>query len=304
MRAILTTGQGDLQVTDIATPQPGSDQVRIRVKAAAVNPVDLSTADGMFHRLGLLAPDTTVGIGWDVSGVVDAVGDGVDAFRPGDEVAGLLTGFDSDIGTYSEQVVLDADAVAHLPAGLDLVRAAAVPLIAQTANQAMGLLRPQVATLLITGASGGVGGYAVPLAARRGLTVTALGKADDAERLRESGAATVVASLDELTGQRFDAVVDAAVIGADLFELTVDAGHYIGFIPAAVPASERGIAVEAVTVHADGAELAELLAEVSAGHLPLRIAGDFPLEQARKAHASMAAKTSPGRWLVTVPATT
>lgn len=300
MRAILTTGQGDLQVTDIATPQPGSGQVRIRVKAAAVNPVDLSTADGMFHKLGLLAPGTTVGIGWDVSGAVDAVGGGVDAFRPGDEVAGLLTGFDSEIGTYSEQVVLDADAIAPLPAGLDLARAAAVPLIAQTAHQALGLLVPQVKTLLITGASGGVGGYAVPLAARRGLTVTALAKAADAERLRESGAATIATSLDDVQGQPFDAILDAAVIGTDLFGLIVDDGQYIGLIPAAVPPSERGITVEAVTVQADGAELAELLVEVAAGRLPLRIAGDFPLDQAGKAHAAVAAKAAAGRWLVTV----
>lgn len=300
MRAILTTGHNDLQVTNIPTPRPGSGQVRIRVRAAAVNPVDLSTANGMFHDLGLLAPDTVVGIGWDVSGVVDAVGAGVDRFAPGDEVAGLLTGFDSEIGTYSEQVILGADAIAPVPAGLDVTRAAAIPLIALTARQALDLLGPKVKTLLITGASGGVGGYAVPLAARRGLTVTALGKSDDEERLRESGAVTIATSLDDVRGQQFDAVLDAAVIGTDLFGLIVDGGHYIGLIPAAVPPSERGIEVVAVTVQADGAQLAELLDEVAAGRLPLRIAGDFPLDEAQKAHAAVTAKAAAGRWLVTV----
>lgn len=299
MRAVLTTGRQDLRVTDIATPQPGSGQVRIRVRAAAVNPVDLATADGMFHELGLLPPNTAVGLGWDVSGTIDAVGVGVDEFRTGDEVVGLLTGFDSDIGTYSEQLVLDAAAIAHLPAGLDLAHAAAVPLIAQTAHQALALLSSDVHTLLVTGSSGGVGGYVVPLAARRGLRVTALGKVDDVERLLDSGADVVATSLDDVRGRQFDAVIDAAVI-ADLFTYIVDAGQYIGLIPAAVPPSQRGIDVCAVTVRADGAELSTLLAEVAIGHLPLRIAGDFPLEDVEKAHAAFAAKTTPGRWLVTI----
>lgn len=299
MRAVLTTGHQDLRVTDIAAPEPGTGQVRIRVRAAAVNPVDLSTADGMFHNLGMLPPDAVVGIGWDVSGVVDTVGAEVEGFRPGDEVVGLRTGFDTDIGTYSEQVVLDADAIAPLPAGLDLTGAAAVPLIAQTAAQAVALLGPQVKTLLVTGSSGGVGSYAVPLAARRGFTVTALGKADDAERLQESGADVVTTSLEDVRGQKFDAVLDPAVIGTDLFAFIVDAGQYIGFIPAAVPPSEREIEVEAVSVHADGNELAELLADVAAGRLPLRIAGEFPLAEVETAHAAVGAKAARGRMLVT-----
>lgn len=299
MRAILTTGHNDLRVADIATPRPGAGQVRLQVRAAAVNPVDLATADGMFHDLGLLPPDTAVGIGWDVSGIIDTVGADVAGFRPGDEVVGLLTGFDSDIGTYSQQLTIDADAIAHLPAGLDLTRAAAIPLIAQTAKQALELLGPQAKTLLITGASGGVGGYAVPLAHRMGRSVTALGKADDAPRLRGSGAAAVATSLDAVAGQRFDAILDAAVIGADLLDLIVDGGHYVGVIPAAVPTADRGIKTESVSVRADGTELAKLLIDVAAGRLPLRIAGDFRLDEAAKAHPAMAAKTAPGRWLVT-----
>ncbi|PXW30996.1 UNVERIFIED_CONTAM: NADPH:quinone reductase-like Zn-dependent oxidoreductase [Williamsia faeni] len=300
MRTILTTGTDDFTIIDRAAPEPRSGEVRIRVAAASVNPVDVGAAHGVFHRMGVIPTGAAVGLGWDVSGVVDAVGPDVTGLTTGTAVAGLRHGIGPDIGTYGEAVVLPATAVARLPRGLDPADAAAVPLIALTASQAIDLLNPGGRRLLIVGASGGVGGYAVPLAAQRGATVTAVGKRGDVENLIHHGAGTVVTDAAELTDRRFDAVFDPAGAGAGLLDLIVDGGRYLGTAPRNAPAPVRGITSGWIEVRADGAELAGLLTEVAAGRLPLRIAGDFALDEAAKAHQAFEDKSIPGRWLLRI----
>src|SRR5690606_20529210 len=151
-------GPDVLEIAEVAQPHPGPGQVRIRVAGAAVNRIDLSTRSGALTAAGLLPPLPSVGLGWDVAGVVDQVGAGVSRFTEGDPVIGLRDVLSAP-GAQAQWVVLDAAAVARAPRSIPLTEAAALPLIGLTALTALDLARAQRGdTLLVTGAAGGVGG--------------------------------------------------------------------------------------------------------------------------------------------------
>src|SRR5207302_5182861 len=136
---------------------------RIAVAASAVNPVDLSTRAG--KAAGAIPnPVFPMVLGWDAAGRVDAVGEGVTRFAVGDRVIGLSVWFVTRRGTYAEQVVLDEDACALAPAGVDDVHACTLPLNGLTAWSALAVAAVEPGdTLLVTGAAGAVGGFAVQL---------------------------------------------------------------------------------------------------------------------------------------------
>jgi NADPH:quinone reductase-like Zn-dependent oxidoreductase len=251
----------------------------------------------VFHQLGWINQPEHTGLGWDLAGTVDALGPGVAGPAVGTGVAALLDTIDVPLGAYAEFTVVPAAGVAVLPDGMDPIVAATVPLNALTAAQALDLIDPaQGRRLLITGAAGGVGGYAVALASRRGWQVSALARSGDAEFLRDAGATEL---LTELPGTAsFDAVVDPAVlVGAALAEVR-DRGAYVGVVSAAVPESVRGIRTVAVRVHHDGARLAELLAQVAMGALATRVAGTLPLADAAQAQANIGKGGQRGRWVL------
>lgn len=301
MRAVVITSPGgpeSLRMIDTPLPEPRADQIRIRVAAVAVNPVDVLTRQGVFHQLGWIKQSGTTGIGWDVAGTVDALGSDVRGPAIGTTVAAVLTALDVPLGTYADAVVVPASAVAVIPEGLAVVRAATLPLNALTADQALDLLAlaPR-ASVLITGAAGGVGGFAVALAARRGLRVTALARAGDGEFVRSAGANAL---LTDLRGQEacFDGVLDAASLVDPAIASVREGGVYVGVFPAAVPESVRGIRTSAVNVRQDGARLADLLAMAAAGELEVRIAGTLPLADAAEAHRRIEHGGSRGRWVL------
>ena len=196
MRAVLARGFGGvevLQVAEMAVPAAGPGQVRIRVEAAAVNPVDLATRSGALTQAGLLPERDLVGLGWDVAGVIAEVGQGVSGFAGGDRVIGLSDRLDVTLGTHADQVVLDATAVARAPAGIPAVAVATLPLNGLTAVQALDQLElVEGQSLLVTGAAGAVGGFAVQLAAERGLRVVAVAGQDDEDLVRAMGAEWLV----------------------------------------------------------------------------------------------------------------
>ncbi|MFF7858158.1 zinc-binding dehydrogenase [Streptomyces sp. NPDC007904] len=296
MRAAVVTSFGGpeaVRVVETEVPEPGARQVRIKVAAAALNPVDAGVREGVFGGAG-----KTIGLGWDVAGTVDATGVAT-AWKAGDEVVALDYGMVKPLGAHAEYVVVPAEAVAAAPRTADAVHAATLPLNALTAAQALDLLDlASGASLLVTGAAGAVGGYAVQLAARRGVSVTALAREDDEDLVRSLGAARFTGGAVGARG--FDAVLDAAVLGERALGWVRDGGAYVGVIPQAAPAPERGVRVDAVEVSADGARLAELVGLVDAGALTLRVAGTFPLDDAAKAHARLAEGGVRGR-LVLVP---
>jgi NADPH2:quinone reductase len=164
----------------VPVPQPAQGQVRIRVQAAAVNPVEIATRAGWLAESGLIAATGQIGIGWDLAGVVDEVGPDVDQFAAGDAVIAMRDLLSAPIGAQAEQVVLGTDAVAHAPRSVSPVEASTLPLNGLTAMQALDLLDLRAGQwLLVTGAAGALGGFALELAAIRGLRTVAIASADD-----------------------------------------------------------------------------------------------------------------------------
>jgi len=293
--AVVTTfgGPEAVRVVETEIPEPGARQVRIRVAAASLNPVDAGVRAGVFGGAG-----ERLGFGWDVAGTVDATGVAT-AWQAGDEVVALHYGAVKPLGTHAEYVVVDTDAVAKAPEGVDAVHAATLPLNALTAVQALDLLELTPGqTLLVTGAAGAVGGFAVQLAVQRGVLVTGLARAGDEEFVRALGAAGFTS--EGVPAGSVDAVLDAAVLGERALAWVRDGGAFAGVIPQAAPVPERGVRTGAVEVSADGARLAELVALVEKGVLTLRVADTYPLADAAEAHARLAEGGVRGR-LVLVP---
>ncbi|RZS32234.1 NADPH:quinone reductase-like Zn-dependent oxidoreductase [Herbihabitans rhizosphaerae] len=309
MRAVVLSSYGGPEVLESADrprPEPGEREVLVRVEAATVNPVDLGTRMGVFDP-GATAPSAPIGLGWDVAGVIERTGEDVTRFAEGDRVIGLQDQPIVPLGTYAEYVVLGEDAVAAAPAGHTAAEAATLPLNGLTARQALDLLDLREGrTLLITGAAGGVGGYAVELAAGRGLKVIAVAGADDEEWITARGAEFLPRSADLASAVRavapsgVDGALDAATVGEPALDAVADGGAFVAVLPPQVPDPVRGIRTAAVGVRADGGQLAELVAEVEAGRLSLRLAETYPLDEVARAHERFAKGGLRGR-LVLVP---
>ena len=158
MKAVIIRGYGGpdvIELADVPVPQPGTGQVRIRVRAAPVHPVDIATRAGRLAEHGLMAASGDVGLGWDLAGVVDALGPGVDRFTAGEMVIGMRDLLTAPVGAQAEQVVLDTDAVAPAPRSVTPAKASTIPLNSLTADQALDLLALQPGQwLLVTGAAG------------------------------------------------------------------------------------------------------------------------------------------------------
>jgi NADPH:quinone reductase len=306
MKAVVIRSFGGpevLEVSEVPVPVPGPGQLRIKVAAAAVNPVDVQTRSGALTAAGILPAQDVIGIGWDVSGVVDAVGPGTFGFRSGDRVVGLSDRLTIPLKAQAEYCVLDVEAVGHLPAEMDLTAAATLPLNALTAAQALDLttLRPGQ-TLLVTGAAGAVGGYAAELAARRGIRVVASASTHDEQLVRQLGAEHVVARGRDLATAVRDAVpggVDAAIDAASIDLPALDAvrggGAFVSVLGGA-PVPLRGIRVTNVWIKADGPRLSEL---AHAG-LCLRVAHTLALDEVAEAHRRLQTGGLRGR-LVLLP---
>ncbi|WP_372344546.1 NADP-dependent oxidoreductase [Streptomyces sp. KL116D] len=293
--AVVTTfgGPEAVEIADVERPEPGAGQIRIKVAAATLNPVDAGVRSGAFGGAG-----TRRGLGWDVAGTVEAA-DVAAGWQPGEAVVALHYGLANPLGTHAEHVVVDASAAAKAPATLDATHAATLPLNALTAAQALDLLDVRAGqSLLVTGAAGAVGGYAVQLAAHRGIEVTAYASAADEELLRGLGATHVVPR--GTAPAPADAVLDTAVLGAEALAWVRDGGAYAGVIPGAAPAPERGVRTAAVEVAPDGARLAELVRLADEGVLTTRVAETYALADAVKAHARLAEGGVRGR-LVLIP---
>jgi len=202
-----------LELRRVVRPEPGPGQVRVRVRATSINAADyrLMRANPFLARLhlGLLRPRRHI-LGMDVAGVVDAVGSGVTAFKPGDAVMGAA--FFDGYGAFAEAVCVREDALVPLPRGLDFVQAAAMPLIGLTVLQA---LRDQLGvkpgqSVLVHGAGGGIGTLAVQLAHALGARVTAVCGPGSVALVRSLGADVVIdysTSDFSAAGEQYDAIL-------------------------------------------------------------------------------------------------
>ena len=180
------------QLSDLPVPDVTEGTVLIRVKAAGLNAFDNAVAAGMLTEM--MPHEYPLVLGRDAAGVVEAVGSGVDHVGIGDEVIGhVLMAPPIHAGTLAEYALVPAAAVTAKPAGLDFLAAAALPLAGAAAVATVEAIDPQPGqVVLVNGASGGVGSFAIQLLAARGATVVATGTAEDAERLVDLGARVVI----------------------------------------------------------------------------------------------------------------
>lgn len=220
MKAMVHTQYGSpsdvLRLTEVEKPMPGEHEVLIKVQASSVNSAELHLikADPFLVRManGLLKPTRTIP-GADVSGTVEAVGKNVELFKPGDEVFGDLSG--CGWGAYAEYVCANEYALLPKPTNMTFEQAAAVPLAGVTALQGLrdkGHLKSGQRVLII-GASGGVGSFAVQIAKTFGAVVTGVSSTKKAAMIRTIGADHVVDYTQEdvtESGQHYDLILDAA----------------------------------------------------------------------------------------------
>ncbi|MET8509629.1 NADP-dependent oxidoreductase [Streptomyces sp. NPDC004787] len=310
MRAISQDTHGTPEVlTEVTLPRPtpGPGQVLIAVRAAGVNPTDWKhRAAGLFlDRLPLV-------LGWDVSGVVEAVGFGVTLFKPGDEVFGMLP-YPHGVGSHAEYVTGPARAFARKPAGIDHVQAGALPLAALTAHQALVDTAAVGAgqRVLVHAAAGGVGHLAVQIAKSRGAYVIGTASAPKHDFVRSLGADEVV---DYRTTDFRDVVRDVDVVldplSGDTRSRSLDVlrpgGVLVSILPGTDPeepakAAARGVRVETLLVEADHAGMNAVADLVAAGSLRAHVAAVFPLAEAARAHALGETERTAGKIVLTVP---
>jgi NADPH:quinone reductase-like Zn-dependent oxidoreductase len=301
MKAVVLTEYGDtnrLQLRDVPEPTPGPNEIAVRVTAAGINPVDWKLRSGALR--GFMPLELPAILGRDVSGHVVAVGPGVTAFRVGAPVLGLVR------GGYAQVVVAPVDAWAEVPDGLDLVEAAALPLVALTGAQLIEeAVRLQGGeTLLITGAVGGVGRSAVFVARERGARILAGVRARQRPEATKLGAAGVIA-LDDPSGladvPELDAIADT--VGGETTEkliLRLKSGGRVGSVVGEPRgAKERGLTVRTMLTHPDPKRLAELARAAAEGKLVIPIAKRLPLERAGEAH-KLAESGAGGKVVLTV----
>ena len=253
MRVVEVTAYGGPEVLRPAErpePVPAAGEVVVRIHAAAINPTDLTTRRAPRANLPDLKPPFVPG--WDLAGVVTVLGEGVTDFRPGDRVVGMIPfgRIGGRVGAYAEAAAVDPSWLVPLAAHVSFEMAATVPLNALTADQALAFFAlPAGARLLVTGASGGVGGFATQLAVRAGLHVIGVAGRDDEPWVAGLGAAEVL-SRDADLGvlAPVDGVLDAAALGPPRATLPLREGGTAVFVRASDPPTSDRYRFEHVTV--------------------------------------------------------
>jgi NADPH:quinone reductase len=226
MRAITVSEYGaEARLAEMPDPKAGQGQVLVRIAVAGVNPIDRRLADGAFQAT--MPARFPFILGSDFAGIIEAVGDGGRKFVPGEEVFGeILIAPLGSAGTYAEHVAVNEDApLARVPDGLDLVVAAALPGAGGTALQIAESLTPlRGKTVLLVGAAGGVGSFAIQFLARAGAHVIAVARANSADRLRDYGA---VETIDYTLASVADSVRATHADGVDvLIDVANDADGF------------------------------------------------------------------------------
>ncbi|SJM51453.1 Bifunctional protein: zinc-containing alcohol dehydrogenase; quinone oxidoreductase (NADPH:quinone reductase); Similar to arginate lyase [Actinomycetales bacterium JB111] len=309
MRAALQTTVGDpdvLQVVDVPRPEPRPNEILVRVHAASLNPTDWK------HRAngGFLGEPPFV-LGWDLSGVVEAVGVGVARFRPGDEVIGMLS-YPFGHGSHAEYVAAPARDFARKPASLDHVQAAALPLVSLTAWQALvenADVQPGQ-RVLVHAAAGGVGHVAVQIAKALGAYVIGTASGPKHDFLRELGVDEAIDYREvDFSEEVRDVDVVLDTIGRDTSTRSLrtlrSGGIVVSILPIGRPdfyeeADALGVRAVRMLVDSSRADLASITRLVDDGRLRPTIAETFPLEQIADAHRLGETGRTTGKIVVTM----
>jgi NADPH:quinone reductase-like Zn-dependent oxidoreductase len=289
MRAVVAQRYGGpeaLELMEIDKPEPGAGSVLIRVKAAGVNPVDRHVVAG--HLDSILEVSLPLVPGFDVAGVIEAVGPGVTEFSAGDEVFGYVRTEQVQHGTYAEFVAAPVHTLAGRPASLTWQQAAGLPLVGLTALQSLSRVGVRSGeTVLVHAAAGGVGSVAVQIAVARGARVIGTASEGNHEFLRSLGAEPVVYGdglaerVRGLAPEGVDAAVDC--VGGDAVvvsqELLKDPSRVASIVDPEVT-QRGGHQVWTQPVPSDLAALASL---ADAGELTVHIDRVLPLAEAADA---------------------
>jgi NADPH:quinone reductase-like Zn-dependent oxidoreductase len=279
------TGLDGLELAEVPDPSPAEGEELVHVRAASLGPWDLSGAEGAFAGAGGSTGFPQVQ-GWDFAG--ETVG--------GRRVLGFVAQPWMGVGAFAEQISVPAGILAPLPDALGFPEGSTLPVSGLTA----GLLLDAAAVgdgdlLLVTGAAGMVGGFAIQLASARGARVVAAVRDSDADEARRLGAERLVDTGVGLEAQvrgewqdGVDACIDTVGLGAAALVCVRDGGRFATSVPTAVPDAARGIDPQTVQVQPDAPAAAELARRAAAGELTLRIAERLPLERFREAYARLA----------------
>lgn len=295
MKALRYHQYGDsdvLRYEEAPRPVAGPQEVVVKVAATSFNPVDAGIRGGYLAQVYRVDFPHIPGV--DVAGTVAEIGAGVADWNVGDPVVAFLP-LDAD-GAAAEYALVPADSLAAAPASVPLADAAALPEPALTAWQALFEMAAlnEGQSVLINGASGAVGGYAVQLAKQAGAVVTATAKVRDADRLRDLGADRIVDYIDysrspiDVGGAPFDVVLNLVSTTDEQTEALIgvlaDGGFHVGTMVSGPDSPPRRIRTRRIFVRSDAAQLAELVRRVDVGVLRIEVADRRPLAQAAAVH--------------------
>ena len=288
MKAIVINAYGNedvLNYVDVERPEPKANEVLVQVHVAGVNPVDWKIRDGLGERLGLNFP---IFLGGEIAGTIEKVGGEVRDLKAGDAVYGIVPS-----GGYAEYAIAKIGEMAPKPQSLDFENAAAIPLGALTAWQAMFNLANLSSgqRILITAAAGGVGSLAVQLAKTKGVFVIGMSSGRNEAFVRDLGADEFV----DYTKQNFEEVVkDVDVVfdtvGGDTFERAFHTLKKGGFLVTAVqfPSEERaqkfGVKAARVYCKPNAEQLSAISKLVDESRLKAHVSTVLPLSEVKKAH--------------------
>ncbi|MGY2004279.1 NADP-dependent oxidoreductase [Blastococcus sp. SYSU DS1024] len=287
---------------DLPDPPVGPDTVLVRTRAAGVNPVDIGIREG--HLAGFFPHHFPIVPGWDLAGVVEAVGPAVVDFAPGDEVLGYLRRDDVQWGTAAELVPAPQRCLAHKPESLSFTEAGGVPLAGLTAYQALteALRVGEGDRVLVHRAAGGVGFFAVQIAVALGAHVIGTASPRNHGFLTEAGAAEVLdysaGPISEQLTEKVDAVLD--LNGGESLADAPQQVRDVARIASVVDPSVNDMGGRYVFVRPERHDLEELARMADAGQLRVAVAKAFPLEQTAQAHELVAGGHVRGKVVVTV----
>ncbi len=294
VQALAVPGRNEAaEVKEVSLAAPGPGEVRVRVEAASVNGIDAAVAAG--YLWDMIPHTFPVVLGRDFAGTVESIGDGVDGVAVGDLVTGVITAMTLGTGTIAEAVVVSAGSLVPVPADVSAAEAAALGLAGVTAHDLVAALNLTVEdTVLVAGATGGVGAFVVQLAAHTGATVLATARPGAATDfvLGLGATAAVDQTADLATGVTaaapggITAVVHAAGDAAALSALLPAGGRLASALGASTDVVGRDdVAVTAVMASATPEVLGELLTAVADGSLRVPVARTYALDSAAQALA-------------------
>jgi len=290
-----------LKYEDVSEPQPGPGEIRIRIIAAGVNPMDWKIRKGLVGKLPL-----PMIMGLDVAGVVDALGQGGVFFQPEEEVFAKVS---IGEGGYAEYTVVNSTQAARKPRSIGFVESAAIPTAGLAAWQCLfdiaGLEKGQ--SVLIHGAAGGVGTFAVQFAKWKGAFVVATASGTNIEFLKSIGADVVI----NYTNQNFediacnmDVVLDT--VGGDTFDKSwgvLKPGGFLVSTVASIPegaAEEHGVRAQTLMTKSDGKELAQIAEVIDEMRVKPIVTTILPLSDAQKAHEMSESRHTRGKIVLLV----